>query len=457
MRKKFERIVEEKRLWTREQKILVTVSTGIDSMVLLDLLEQCHPREKLGVIHINHQLREASIQEEAYIREYCANHELSLTVVRWEQPVRGAGMEVAARDFRYESFRETFVAGAYDLLVTAHHGDDQLETVLMKLLRDGQLFSTRGIQWQQPFSSGRLVRPLLSFSKEEIHAYQEQRGLVFFEDESNKSQEMQRNRLRQQVIPLLKKENNQALRHVEQFSEQVSFAKKIVEKQQRYWLQEGVLQTSQTLEVAVCWYQKLEEAERFFFIQGFAWLAQQTFQVVIQNRQQEKLRQLLEKGASQWTIDLEKGWQIVREYETFTLRPTKQPPQTTDVLLSTNASCFLTENQWIGIFESGKEKIPKKVTNWSEYRQEFYVELNNHWKIRRIQPGDRIQLNPNLTKKISRYFIDKKIPRASRLESWVVVDEKGKIITLLPYAFSYLSIGKETDKILYVLLFKYKK
>lgn len=94
----------------------------------------------------------------------------------------------------------------YQVLATAHHSDDQMETMIMKMVRDGNLFSAKGILANQSFGKSQaLIRPLLHISKEEILNYSQQEGIDYFEDQTNTSFDMQRNRIRHQVIPLLKK------------------------------------------------------------------------------------------------------------------------------------------------------------------------------------------------------------------------------------------------------------
>lgn len=117
-------------------------------------------------------------------------------------------------------------------------------------------------------------------------------------------------------------------------------------------------------------------------------------------------------------------------------------------------TCYLSDDEWIGFFLKDDIKIPKKVKLWSEYRQELSVEFPIECCLRKRQPGDKIALQPHISKKISRYFIDQKIPNQQRENAWVVTDCQGIVLGLLPYVFSYLSIAKETDKIHYVLLYR---
>lgn len=97
------------------------------------------------------------------------------------------------------------------------------------------------------------------------------------------------------------------------------------------------------------------------------------------------------------------------------------------------------------------------IDEWGEFSHDVWLKPQQTLFIGKRQAGDRIQLNEKLTKKVSRYFIDKKIPDLQRKDAWVVKDEQKKIISLLPFTYSHLSIGVETDKIHYILLYKYQK
>ncbi len=116
----------------------------------------------------------------------------------------------------------------YDLVLTAHHGDDQLETLLMRLTRGGSFTGHSGIVRQQTFGNGILPRPLLSFSKESLYEYAEEKNLTYFEDATNISQDYFRNRIRQNIVPELKKENPQILAHAQQFHQQLLWADQLI-------------------------------------------------------------------------------------------------------------------------------------------------------------------------------------------------------------------------------------
>ena len=108
-------------------------------------------------------------------------------------------------------------------MVTAHHGDDQAETFLMKLIRGGNIQQLQAIQSVRTFRENyQIVRPMLIFNKKEIYDYAKQLGIKYYEDETNKSDDYQRNRLRHHIIPVLKAENPEFLKHVLGYTQQLT-------------------------------------------------------------------------------------------------------------------------------------------------------------------------------------------------------------------------------------------
>ncbi|MGI6155741.1 MAG: tRNA lysidine(34) synthetase TilS [Enterococcus lemanii] len=444
--------------WPTNGRVLVAVSTGVDSMVLLHLLEQLRPTGlTIGVAHVNHQLRAASMAEARFLTEYCHDRELPFYMATWEDPaVRN--IEAQARDFRYAFFKKIMAEEAYPCLVTAHHLDDQVETMLMKMIRTGEVFASSGMQLEQPFNNGKLIRPLLHTPKETIIAYAQKNQLIYYEDETNQSDCYQRNRLRQQVLPALKLENPQAFAHFQQISEQLLRLEEWLAQQQAIWREEAVVFFEDSITIDLTWYAQKSTTEQTYFLADIIKQGQEKFNLTISHKQIQQVQKLLAKKKPQWRIDLTDDWEFSRQYEQLLLQKKKQIQASEGVFsLKQNQGIYLTEDQWVGLFLPGQEKIPEKVKDWSEYRQTIKLDLTKELTLRKRQPGDRIALSSSLTKRLSRYLIDQKIPQNKREDAWVLCDENETILALLPYMLSYLSIPKETDKIHYVLLYKYQK
>ncbi|MFT5501037.1 MAG: tRNA(Ile)-lysidine synthase [Woeseiaceae bacterium] len=183
---------------------LVAFSGGMDSTVLLHALSACRAQmsQKVIALHVNHGMHADSSQWDAHCRRIAGEFDVeyeSLNVAVAEDA--GSGLEAAAREARYAALGSKTKAG--DCLLSAHHEDDQAETLLLNLLRGSGLAGIAGIGAKREFSAGMLLRPLLGFSAADIAAYARQHDLAWIEDPSNTDTRFDRNFLRRKVLPVL--------------------------------------------------------------------------------------------------------------------------------------------------------------------------------------------------------------------------------------------------------------
>jgi tRNA(Ile)-lysidine synthase len=188
------------------RKLLLAVSGGIDSMVLVDLLQKLD--YDIYIAHCNFNLRgEESDGDEQFIRNYAAENNIKLFVTRFHTTLFAAdnklSIQLAARKLRYAWFEELIAENQLDYLLTAHHLDDSLETFLINLTRGTGIEGLTGI----PQLNKNIVRPLLIFSRDEIVAYAKENEIAWREDSSNSSTKYLRNKLRHEVAPVLKSLN----------------------------------------------------------------------------------------------------------------------------------------------------------------------------------------------------------------------------------------------------------
>jgi tRNA(Ile)-lysidine synthase len=182
----------------------VAYSGGLDSHVLLHALSVLRPlpTAELSAIHIDHGLHRDAADWSARCERYCKEQDIPLKIVRVKvEAASGESLEAVARDIRYATIAAEIGAG--DILFTAHHQDDQAETVLLQLLRGSGPSGLAAMPAITGFASGYHARPLLGFSRQQLADYAEQEGLSWLEDPSNRDISFDRNFLRQQVIPLL--------------------------------------------------------------------------------------------------------------------------------------------------------------------------------------------------------------------------------------------------------------
>lgn len=425
------------------KKVLIAVSTGIDSMVLLHLMEKISKGldGRIGVAHVNHQLRKESEEEALFLKKYCDEHQIDYYEKKWMTSPK-SGIEVQARNFRYTFFAELMENEGYPLLLTGHHGDDQIETMLMRFTRGGSLLSHSGMQRKRIFNSGLLLKPLLSFSKQEIINYAEKESIPHFEDATNATLRFARNRIRHQVLPVLKEENQKLLEHTQQFSQQLAWA----EEGLRYALKENLNNVVYQEQQWQFTKKDLPEEEglRYYFLSFLFEKIHKVTQLVVSQRQLFQLVHLINEGEAQWKIDLGGSWEISASYLTYTIRKQARPVCGT-YQLDLGATVKLSLNEHLCL-KNGEIKDQN-----ASYSVLLPAKVDLPLTIRKREPGDRIQLTEKLRKKVSRYFIDEKIPQEKREQAWVVTDAAGEVISVLPFVNSYLSIGNETDRIHYIL------
>ena len=200
----------QKNLPANARRIYVAFSGGLDSSVLLHcLLAEC-PEDDIVVWHVNHGLQEAAPKMEDFCRQRADQLGVELRIDRLDMREVDRNVEAEARRRRYELFASVLEPG--DLLLTAHHADDQAETFLLNALRGSGSAGLRGIAAQRELGSGQLIRPLLEYSRDELEAYAAQHEIAWCNDPSNAGLRFDRNFLRRQVMPVLKTRWPQLLR-----------------------------------------------------------------------------------------------------------------------------------------------------------------------------------------------------------------------------------------------------
>jgi len=204
------------------QRVGVAVSGGADSVFLLHALRELRPRWnlRLSVIHIEHGIRgDASVADAAFVGQLASSLGLPFHILKADVPAMDGNLEQAARNVRQEFYSELIVANAIDRVATGHTRTDQAETVLYRLLRGSGLTGLSGIlPVTRAGCDCGLVRPLLEIDRDEIETWLREHGIAWREDETNRDRTYARNRLRHEILPLLREGFNpqldQALGHL---------------------------------------------------------------------------------------------------------------------------------------------------------------------------------------------------------------------------------------------------
>ncbi|MBZ4042578.1 tRNA lysidine(34) synthetase TilS [Flavobacterium hibisci] len=202
----FENHISARFPFLENKKLFLAVSSGLDSMVLLHLFQQLD--YEIAVLHCNFQLRGLeSLGDQDFIRNYCKENNISIFTTQFDTEAFAKdyklSTQIAARELRYNWFYELLETHNFDYILTAHHADDNLETFMINLSRGTGLDGLVGI----PEQNDKIIRPLLPFSREEILKYAKGNNIQWREDSSNASDKYLRNKIRHDLIPVLKQIN----------------------------------------------------------------------------------------------------------------------------------------------------------------------------------------------------------------------------------------------------------
>ncbi|APU70743.1 tRNA(Ile)-lysidine synthase [Companilactobacillus crustorum] len=382
------------------KRVLVAVSGGVDSMVLLNVIAQILPLENFGVVNVDHNLRPESAQEVAFVQNYCLKNNYQFFTTKWQdQPNDDIGMEAAARKFRYEFFRKVMKTSKFDTLLTAHHGNDLAENILMKLIRSGNAYEVVSLKEQRPFAEGQILRPLLDFGKRELAEYADIHDIKYVQDETNFDNITLRNRLRNNIFPELQKENGQLLSHFRFFDQQLTALISLAKKQFLTIEQSmNLKESNQEIIGAIKPLMILDTEQQTLFWGNF--FTKRQLDLTISNRQIGQIINIITNDDANASIDLENSWQFIRAYDRFILKKT--------------TARDLTE---ITVPLGKKVKFNNKELMISQVTDKYTLSTDVKPKtitLRTRRDGDKLLLSNGRHQKLSKRFINEKIPEYER-------------------------------------------
>jgi tRNA(Ile)-lysidine synthase len=415
---KFIEFIEAYDLIGTASKIHIALSGGADSMALLDLFityQKTHPIE-IDAVHVHHGLRTASDIEAVHVKAHCERLDIpcrTFYVDVLASAACGKSVEEAARDLRYEIF-DQIIKEEGGLVALAHHQDDQVETVLMHLFRGSAL---KGLGGMQP-KRGAYIRPLLNVTQEEIMTYCQQRSISFDVDESNYDTKYSRNKLRLQIIPMLKEVQPRLSEHICATASLISEDDRYLEELATMAYDRAVIYQSRD---KIQW-QRTVLCElnpvllRRVLRQGLAF-SEGGLRNVSKYHTEEMMALVVSEKTGK-AIDLPMNRRLGCDYDIVTLDRNdhgeilKKQPLEIDLM-----GMRLYEIYQYGAFcmkiipnEKQKEFSKKSCTKWFDYDK-----IRGNLRIRTRENGDFIRFSPDLhKKKIKDYFIDQKVNRSIR-------------------------------------------
>ena len=418
MEDKVYRFIEKYKLLEPGDDVTAALSGGADSVALLWVLRSLAPRLRitLRAAHFHHGIRgEEADRDAEFCRELCARWDVPFTLGRGDAPARaaetGESLEEAARILRYAFLEES----APGKIATAHNADDNAETILLRLLRGTGLRGLGGI----PPKRENILRPLLSCTREEIEALLAEQGLPHVEDSSNDENDCVRNRLRHQVLPLLREENpNLAAtlgRSAALFREEDAFLSRLAARASddcragEWWSCQQLLALEPVLRrrvlLAALREQGLEDPAAVYV---------------------EALEGLLRAGPSA-RLDLPDGKTARREYDRLRFSPTDHPPVLQELKPEIPGRTFLPDGLGeLVCFVTKNSYFSKK--NLTTFALKCDMITARELRVRGRLSGDRLTLSGG-TKSVKALMIDRKIPARLR-DSIPVITLDGKPVAV---------------------------
>ncbi len=233
-------ILKEVKEELKNYKVVVACSTGVDSMTLLTLVMQVCKHDNIVVAHVNHKKRLQSDQEEIYIKTFCETNNLKYYIKHLDHIDTG-NFQSLAREKRYEFFDEVVKSENAKYLLLAHHADDNIETILMRLLKSSSLKGYAGIEKKTYYHNYYIYRPFLDIPKLRIQEYANNTNIKYYEDDSNQTLDYTRNRIRHLIVPILLEENPNLYEAVSYYSKTLLSANNIIENNEISFIENKIV------------------------------------------------------------------------------------------------------------------------------------------------------------------------------------------------------------------------
>ncbi|MBS7006948.1 tRNA lysidine(34) synthetase TilS [Anaerostipes sp.] len=413
--------------------IAVGVSGGADSVCLLLLL--CGLRQEydltLKAVHVNHSIRKEAGKDQQFVEKLC--QKLQVPWITFVEDVKktaekkSMSLEEAGRLIRYQCFRKVLKQHGGGKIAVAHHQNDQAETVLYRIARGTGI---RGLKGMEPVR-GDVIRPLLCLSKSEIISYLKEKNQSWMEDLSNEDNTYARNKIRNQVIPVLTQVNSKAVEHIFSLTEEIEEWNRYLEQLLAKAWSACVKQHERGCGIDLERF--LEEPEPVRRL-----LAKQVIEYAagkkkdIEKIHVQNLCELAYKETGK-SIDLPYGLKAAKTYKELMVETAKVSEE------ATHMGCLsLTETD--GDEKTGQKDFTKIID---------YDKIDKDIQLRYRRPGDYlIYSKDGKRKSLNRYFIDEKIPREERDKIPLAADGS-RIIWIIGYRLSEMyKVSEETERYL---------
>jgi len=457
---KVKKTIDQYHLLNKGDRLIIGVSGGVDSMVLLYLLNACRQEFEISLVvaHVNHGLRPKEAEKEAEVVQREAErlgwpYEYGQFNVKEFQKMGGFSPQDGARRIRFHFFNSLLKKHGANKIALGHNADDQVETVLLRLIRGSGL---KGLKGMLPVRDGRVIRPLLEVWREEIESLAREMEIPYLVDSSNLKGHYLRNRIRLNLVPLIERE------YQPNFKEILLRTSAILREENDYLEQEAkkayqqiVQEEKDAISFEFSQYQCLHEAIQWRFVQRI--LGEISGEEGITEEGEGSDGRLifekLQRPSPSFLLELPFGVCFEKRYDRVLLRKGRGenvPPFEVE-LISPGRTYIEEIGKEVVIEEIEKEDEFLSFKESSHTGLLDYQKLQFPLKIRNFRPGDRFQpLGVKGTQKLKEFFIDHKVPRFERPKVPVLIS--GEMIAwIIGYRIDErVKVNEKTERILKV-------
>lgn len=426
--KRFENFIADKQLINKSDKILVALSGGADSVMLLYMLLTIKEKYDLTIeaFHLNHHLRNQAFDDEIFVRCLCHDkgvicHVFNSFINEISQS-QSISLEEAGRIERYRLIDEVMKDRELTSVATAHHMDDNAETIIMRLIRGTGIYGLEGI----PLKRDKIIRPLMFLTKEEIVGYLNDNHIPYMTDQSNFDGDYFRNRVRIDILPLLKKENNKIEQSIMRLSEIARMNREMIE-----YYAEGIT-LSRHNDTVVVKYDDIIAAHDVIKEHVLKKMAEcnEISKDIQYDHLQSLIKLINETDHTTWDYMLP-GIIFKRRYDQLTARKA-------DIIENQDNFSYQIGNNGVYIFPKEKFIIKtSKVKKFEKNHSNQYIKAVDYDKIKHIlivrnkQQGEFFYpINLGGKKSLKKLFIDKKIHKEKRAHIPIIC-ENGNVVCIL--------------------------
>ncbi|MEZ7737080.1 tRNA lysidine(34) synthetase TilS [Gemella sanguinis] len=414
-------------LWNKEDKIAIALSGGVDSIVLFHLLvtEYKDSYKELVVFHINHGLREESYEEAEFVEKFVKDfdvkfykEELNMSDLERDSHT---SEEMLARELRYQAFNKMAKLEGVTKLLTAHHKNDQVENILMRLLTGRSIDHSLAICEEIEMAGLTIYRPLLNSLKAELEEYAKEKNLHYYVDATNFDTDYTRNNIRHNIVPLLNDINSGSFDNLINFANYYqninnNLKKAILSNKDNYIFSRDKDKISLVKDKFL----ELNEEEMYFLLKDII-----TNELGVFDIKQKAIFDVvssLKKNSGNKSYDLKNNLKIISQYETLYIHKIEKKCYNDKIEIIIDKICESSvyefyQNKFIISTDAkdseigfNKSELPLLVTIKKE--------------------GDRVRRG-EINKKLSRIFIDEKVPKELRDTLPVIRNNKGEVLGVL--------------------------